>query len=263
MTDRPDKNRRPASAAAPPPDQAPDQAPDPMPNPAPEQGAVDAFLAQVAATPARRSGRGAGRDRRGRLVFALDATMSRQPTWDRACQIQGDLFAETDAIGGLDVKLIFFRGMGECKASRWAADGATLSAWMTRVAVRGGPTQIGRVLDRVDREARDAPVDAVVYVGDCCEEDPDRLCAKAARLAARGTPLFMFHEGGNPLAGQVFRELARLTGGGYAPFDPSSPAQLRSLLRAAAVYAAGGVTALSDRAGGYGADAVKLLEQIR
>ena len=28
----------------------------------------------------------------GRLLFALDATASRQPSWDRACQLQGQMW---------------------------------------------------------------------------------------------------------------------------------------------------------------------------
>src|SRR3546814_9870581 len=38
--------------------------------------------------------------RRGRLIFAMDATASREPTWDRACRLQGEMFKETAALGG-------------------------------------------------------------------------------------------------------------------------------------------------------------------
>jgi len=37
---------------------------------------------------------------RGRLIFALDATASREPTWDRACRIQGEMFEATAGLGG-------------------------------------------------------------------------------------------------------------------------------------------------------------------
>ena len=227
------------------------------PTPA-QQGGVDAFLSQVHASPPRQR-----RDGRGRLIFAMDATMSRRPSWDQACSIQGDLFLETDGIGGLDVQLVYFRGYRDCRASRWAGDGATLLRLMSSVDCRGGRTQIHRVLKHVEREAAKAPVDAVVYVGDCCEEAADALCDRAGHLGAIGTPLLMFHEGGEPRAARIFRELARLSGGAYAPFDLTSPAQLRSLLRAAAVYAAGGRAVLEGRANGYGAGAVKLLQQMR
>ena len=59
----------------------------------------------------------------GRLIFALDATMSRQPTWDIACKLQGEMFETARALGGLDVQLVYFRGFGECRASRLVARG--------------------------------------------------------------------------------------------------------------------------------------------
>src|SRR5438128_7296066 len=73
---------------------------------------IDDFLARVKElTPTAAPGR------RGRLVFALDATMSRQPTWDTACRLQADMFREAAAIGGLDVQLVYYRGLAECRAS--------------------------------------------------------------------------------------------------------------------------------------------------
>src|SRR3984893_6425695 len=77
---------------------------------------IDAFLAQV-----RSLGAGTERGPRGRLIFALDATMSRQPTWDAACRLQADMFREAAAAGGLDVQLVYYRGLRECRASVWVA----------------------------------------------------------------------------------------------------------------------------------------------
>ncbi|MDP1881438.1 MAG: VWA domain-containing protein, partial [Bradyrhizobium sp.] len=59
---------------------------------------------------------------RGRLVFALDATMSRQPTWDMACALQADMFREAAALGSLDIRLVYYRGLNECRASGWISD---------------------------------------------------------------------------------------------------------------------------------------------
>src|SRR5215469_17568029 len=92
-----------------------------------KQAEVEAFLRQVAAMPAVKPAAG-----RGRLVFALDATASRQPTWDRACQIQGEMFQATESLGGLEIQLVFYRGLGECKASRWLARARDLLAAMAR-----------------------------------------------------------------------------------------------------------------------------------
>ncbi|MBZ0216763.1 MAG: hypothetical protein K8F25_09440 [Fimbriimonadaceae bacterium] len=188
--------------------------------------------------------RGAGH--RGRLIFAMDATMSRQPTWDMACHLQGEMFEETARIGGLDVQLVYFRGFGECRASNWVADAARLADIMSGIDCRGGHTQIGKVLSHALRETNRKKVDALVFVGDCMEENIDHLCAKAGELGLKGVPVFVFQEGGEPVAGRGFREIARLTRGAYCRFDAGASDQLRELLSAVAVYAAGGHKALQD-----------------
>jgi hypothetical protein len=197
---------------------------------------------------------------KGRLIFAMDATMSRQPTWDRALALQADMFKATAAIGGLDVQLVYFRGFGECRASKWVRDPTALAHLMTQVACRGGRTQILKVLTHARREAEKKPVSALVYVGDCMEESIDELCAVAGELGLLRLPAFIFHEGREPMAERAFREIARLTGGAYCPFDAGSADQLRELLSAVAVYAAGGLTALE---GEKGRGARLLLEQLR
>lgn len=218
---------------------------------------VDAFLAKVnALPPAARPGEG------GRLIFAMDATMSRQPTWDRALHIQGEMFDETAKIGGLDVQLIFFRGFGECKASRWVSDGRALANLMSTVDCRGGQTQIGKVMARIRKEHAKERVNAVVYVGDAMEENVDRLCNQAGEIGLLGVPIFMFQEGHDPTAEQAFREIARLTRGAWCRFDASSARQLRDLLAAVAVYATGGRKALADYSKANGGEAVALLEQL-
>jgi hypothetical protein len=196
----------------------------------------------------------------GRLVFAMDATMSRQPTWDMALALQADMFRAVKAVGGLDVQLIYFRGSGECRASRWVSDPDALAALMTRVGCAGGFTQIGKVLSHARAEAAKKPVNALVYVGDCMEESIDDLCGRAGELALLGVPVFLFQEGADARAETAFREIARLTRGAWCRFDAGSAAQLRALLSAVAVYAAGGRKAL-QAFGGQGARA--LLQQLR
>ena len=186
---------------------------------------------------------------RGRLIFAMDATMSRQPTWDMALALQADMFHAVKAVGGLDVQLIYFRGAGECRASRWVSDPEALAALMTRVHCAGGYTQIGKVLSHARTELAKKPVNALVYVGDCMEEAIDDLCGRAGELALLGVPVFLFQEGGDARAEQAFREIARLTKGAYCRFDAGSAAQLKELLSAVAVYAAGGRKALQSLSG--------------
>ncbi|WP_406853856.1 VWA domain-containing protein [Alsobacter sp. KACC 23698] len=221
-----------------------------------DPAAVDAFLQAAKSLSPRRDGK------RGRLVFALDATMSRQPTWDLACRLQGEMFAQAAQAGGLDVQLVYFRGFSECRASRFVADPRALTGLMEQIGCRGGHTQILRVLDHVRGETRERAVHALVYVGDAMEERLDDLCALAGELGLSGVKAFMFHEGRDPAAERAFREIARLTGGAYARFDASAPAELAALLRAAAAYAAGGRIALEDLAR-RDAGAQRLLGQMR
>lgn len=188
-------------------------------------------------------------ERRGRLIFALDATMSRQPTWDLACTLQAEMFEEAGRIGGLDIQLVYYRGIGECRASPWMADGARLGALMARITCQGGRTQIGRVLRHAAAQAAKGPVGALVFVGDALEEPLDDLCAEAGPLALRGVPAFMFQEGADPAVERGFREIARLTKGAWCRFDAGAAGELKALLRAAASYAAGGSKALAALAG--------------
>src|ERR1035441_2445831 len=111
------------------------------PAPASSRPEIEAFIDSV-----RSLGPAATGGKRGRLVFALDATMSRQPTWDSACALQADMFREAANIGGLDIQLVYFRGLCECRASGWVAGREKLAGLMSAIDCRGGHTQIGKVL---------------------------------------------------------------------------------------------------------------------
>ncbi len=219
---------------------------------------IEAFLDQAQRVPAPHE-----RPARGRLVFALDATMSRQATWDLAQSLQARMFETTATLGGLDVQLVYFRGFAECRASRFVADGAGLSELMSKIEVRGGHTQIAKVLKHIRDETKRAKIGAFVYVGDAMEENPDDLAVTAGELGLLGVKGFLFHEGFDSAAGATFREIARLTGGAYAAFDASAPGRLSSLLAAAAAYAAGGRSALEKQALAGGEAARLLIAQMR
>ena len=217
---------------------------------------IDAFLSRVNALgPAAVSGG------RGRLVFALDATMSRQPTWDQACTLQADMFREAASAGGLDIQLVYYRGLAECRATPWIAQPERLGELMSRIDCRGGQTQIGKVLAHARRENDRFKVGALVFIGDAMEENLDELCSGAGELALRSIPAFMFQEGDDPVCEQAFREIARLSRGAYCRFAPGAAHELAELLRAAAAYAAGGMKALKNMSGRAGAR--KLLAQLK
>ena len=219
---------------------------------------IDTFLSKV-----KSLGPVTGAGGRGRLIFALDATMSRQPLWDTACKLQGDMFREAAAIGGLDIQLVYYRGLAECGASAWVSQADRLAELMTRIDCRGGHTQIGKVLSHARSETERRKVQALVFVGDAMEEKIDDLCQAAGTLGLLGVPAFMFQEGYDAIAEQAFREIARLTKGAYCRFDPGSARELGELLRAAAAYAAGGMRALADLSARRDAGAVKLIAQMK
>ena len=218
-------------------------------------GQIEAFLKTAAKVPALSQVK-------GRLIFAIDATMSRQPAWDRAAHIQTDMFEVAQSIGGLGVQLVYFRGSGEFEASEWTTNPAALAQRMNGVACRSGFTQLTRVLEHAAAEARKTKIGALVYIGDAFEEDADAVAGAAGRLALLGVPAFMFHEGDDPRAGEMFRTVARLTKGVYARFDMGAAKQLRDLLRAAAVYAAGGRTALRDYGDRMGGEVLRLAKSM-
>lgn len=218
---------------------------------------VQAFLEELEKLPARPS---VGR---ARLIFALDATASREPTWDTACETQGRMFLEAGRLGGLEVQLVFYRGFHECKASRWVRDSGALVELMTKVTCRAGQTQIRRVLRHTIGEAKRNPVRALVFIGDAMEEELDELAQLAGELGILGVKAFFFQEGSEPRAERAFREIARLTGGAYCRFDRNAPAELAELLGAVAAYAAGGAGVLEDLRT-RGSPAVRLLaHQVR
>ncbi len=204
---------------------------------------VSAFLDQLAMTPAPPAPH-----RQGRLLFAMDATASREHSWDQACDIQAQMFQTTAGLGGLQVQLCYYRGFHEFHHTPWLQNAQALARFMTEVRCAGGMTQIAKVLDHGLREARRERVNALVFIGDCMEEHVDHLCAKAGELGLLGVRVFIFHEGNDNVAESAFREICRLSRGAYCRFDAASAQQLRELLSAVAAYAAGGQQALDKLA---------------
>lgn len=218
---------------------------------------VDVFLQQLSRVPAPATSGG------GRLIFAMDATASREPSWDAACHIQAEMFQETALLGGLEVQLIFYRGFGECKASGWMDSSEELVQRMLRVRCLGGRTQIGKTLRHAIKETGKQKVGAFVFVGDSFEENIDRVCDSAGQLGLLGVPAFMFHEGNDPQTATAFQQIAQLTGGAYCSFDAGSGKQLADLLSAVAVYAAGGRLALEDYGRKRGGAVLQITHQIK
>lgn len=218
---------------------------------------ISQFLEQVKQTPIQKQD-----GQRGRLMFALDATASRQPTWDTASQLTNDMFLHTEGLGSLDVQLIYYRGYGECRASSWIHKAASLVKLMRKVNCVAGTTQIERVLRHAVAENAQKSAQALVFIGDCVEEDAFTLVDYAGRLKMLSLPLFIFQEGADPHASDVFAQMAKVSGGAHCRFDRNSAAQLSKLLNAVAVYAAGGRSALQRLASDKNSGAAALLQQL-
>jgi hypothetical protein len=191
---------------------------------------------------------------RGRLIFALDATGSRQPTWDMAAPLTSSMIRE---VQGLDLQLVYFRGEKECRASGWTSDPNRLVKMMTKIICEAGETQIAKALAHAKSETTNLPVSVMVFIGDAMEENPDVLVAKAREL---GIPVFMFQEGQNSRVESTFREIALCSRGAYARFDAGAAKQLGELLKAVALFATGGLKALETQQNN---SVTRLLEQLK
>ena len=177
---------------------------------------------------------------KSRLIFAVDATASRESTWDMAAKLTAEMFRAT---GGLELQLAYFRGDKQFTASRWMTDARALTAAMSSVLCRAGPTQIGRVLAHADAENQRSKIAAVVLISDACEEDATELYAAARQLVS--VPVFLFQEGTDEWVATVYRTIATITGGATCRFDSGAAARLRDLLRAVTAFATGGRLALT------------------
>jgi hypothetical protein len=219
----------------------------PVPTPTASAAKIDLFLDRLVARNAPN----------GRLIFALDATASRQPTWDAAVELQAEMFKEVASVGGLEIQLVYYRGT-ECRSSRWMTDAQALGQAMRKIECIGGYTQIRKVLEHARRTHDQTPISTLVFVGDAMEEQIDELCGAANELGRRGVRALVFFEGDKADAEKAFRAIAKATHGAFARFSSGSAQELRDLLRAAAAYAAGGLKALQGKK-----EATKLLEQLK
>ncbi len=220
---------------------------------------IDSFLEQLDKLPTRQSSSQAGR-----LVFAMDASASRAATWDIACDLQSQMFTQTAALGGLEIKLVYFRGIRECKATKWISESPKLLRLMSSVTCLAGRTQIERVIRHTLAEVHGGgDVNALVYVGDSMEESLDLLGDLAGQLGLSGVPMFIFQEGHNPIAAQAFAQLAKLSGGAHCTLDQQSASQLGELLSAVAIFAAGGRRALDEYCRLAGPLSKKLVKQLK
>ena len=194
---------------------------------------------------------------RGRLIFALDATMSRQPTWDTRLPAPGGDVRGGRKVGGLDVQLVYFRGFNECRASRWVERraGAPRPDDRDRLPRRQHADRQGP--DPRAARNRQAEGERARLRRRRARGAIDGLAAKAGELGLLGLRVSSSRKAAIREVERGFREIARLSGGAYARFDANAAGELPQLLRAAAVYAAGGLKALAKSGGAERANAAR------
>jgi hypothetical protein len=196
---------------------------------------------------------------RPRLVFAVDATASREPAWAAARQV-------TDALvkalpGQLDVALAVHGGSRVHTFTPFTSNAATLRDRAAGVACQAGMT---RLLPILSASLKHPAVRVVIYIGDVFEESVIQGRRLADNMGQRGTKLIVLHDTADPAArldAEVFWDLAKRTGGCVLPFNASASGRLRELLSAVAVYAVGGETLLQERARDL-PGAIALLEHL-
>jgi hypothetical protein len=202
-------------------------------------GDLAAFLDEVKATHALAA--------RGRLIFGLDATASRNRTWDMATTLTAGMFREASAVGSLDLQLVYYRGDRECRASGWVSDTDRLVKIMTKIACEPGETQIERILAHAIKETAKLQVNALVFIRDAIEESLDILAARARELGRLGAPVFMFQEGNDPGVSERFRTLRRTRAALTRSSTQGPQSNWANCLRAVARFATGGIAALEGR----------------
>lgn len=219
---------------------------------------VNAFLEKIQKLPVARSDM-----KQGRLIFGIDATASREPLWDQACHIQSEMFQETVSLGGLNIQLVYYKGFMEFVATPWANNATNLLSHMTTIRCAAGQTQIARVIKHAISEAKLGSVQALIFIGDAMEENPDILNNLAGQLGILHVPIIMFQDGYDSVVERAFRDIARLSNGAYCQFDSSSAEKLKELLCAVAVFVAGGHKELTKYSKTSDALVKQLTHQLR
>ena len=171
---------------------------------------------------------------KNRLILGIDATASREATWDIATSLHSDIFSVAERT--LQIQLAYYRGIADFKASDWTQTHQSLRSSMEKVHCLGGRTQISRFLQHCYTEAIHHTLKGIVFIGDCCEEEPKEIINLAGKIGILGIPIFIFQEGHDAFATKVFREIAKISGGAHSSFSADSAKALGELLEAVFSY---------------------------
>lgn len=201
---------------------------------------------------------------RPRLLFTMDATASREASWNVAKEITGAMFEAVP--GALDVALAYHGGGRLQEITPFSPESKAFLDKVHMVRCTAGKTALNQILAQATQITR---LKALIYVGDCFEDSPTDAVELAGQLKLRGVRCFLFHDASSKTLGYdvetartVFASIAKITGGALLPFDESSPQMVKALLEAISVYAAQGIKALEQKTKSLPA-ARLLLQQIR
>jgi len=202
-------------------------------------GARPALLSQIrAARPAKSqvgTAPAAPTARRPRLVFAVDATASREATWRSAQKITARMFGVIP--DALDVALAVHGGDDVHTFTEFSADVDVFRKQAAAVRCETGTTRLCEIMART----LDAGgVRVMSYIGDAFEEDADEVLELADRFRLRGIQAVMLSDDADPEALAVFRQIAERTGGAVLDFRTGDTVLMGELLAGVATLAIGG-----------------------
>lgn len=210
----------------------------------PEKSSKSAFLEKVGALskPKDSSKLASALKKTPKLLFAMDATASRQASWDVAQEITLSMF---DVIpGGLKIALAHHSGGQLREVTDFKDDSSFFKKKINAVRCVAGETALNQVLEN----ASEIPgLNSLIYIGDAFEENPASAFEIARKLKAKGVPCFLFQEGDNPYVKETFTSIAEITGGAVFPFAMDSLLHVRERLDAIAAFAAGGMKLLQEK----------------
>jgi hypothetical protein len=200
-----------------------------------------------------------------RVIVAVAAEADDDFIWSRL-----NMLPELFAAGPVAIRFGYFGAEGALSArpfiaTHWATNASVLADLIDRSRTRcvcGCFVKIADILEQALQETRQAPVQAVVIIGDNFHGDLEAATATAKRLRAVGTRLFLFQQGRSDSTEHAFRILAEATDGAYFQFNPHVERvaeRLPRLVEAITQFALGGLPALRSQ---DDETAVLLLEQM-
>lgn len=181
-----------------------------------------------------------------KLLFTMDATISRQTCWSMARELTVGMFQAVPE--GLEIALGYHSGGRVQEITPFSSNYQLFSQQILSVECAAGLTDLNGILSSSLNFNR---LKVIIYIGDCYEENLSQGISLAQKLKLQGTKIFLFHDNGsvgyNTAEGkEAFEKIAQANGGAVFSFDSSSPAVVAELLAAIAYYAAKGLEALKQ-----------------